>query len=130
MNVELIARTVGTYGERGEIICGMAAAECTAYEGTVLKALQGALSSGHDSVVEHMSFTFKVQGVSRRLLAQLTRHRLASFSVQSQRYVAGWPTIVTPPSIKDDPELMAEWRRLCGASHHFYDLCIDKGIPP
>ena len=43
--------------------------------------------SGHHSVLEHVSFTFEVDGVSRALLAQLTRHRLASFSVKSQRYV-------------------------------------------
>ena len=44
-------------------------------------------SLGHESPLEHCSFTFAVEGVSRVLLAQLTRHRLASFSVQSQRYV-------------------------------------------
>ena len=43
---------------------------------------------GHESVLEHASFTFGVEGVSRVLLAQLTRHRIASFSVQSQRYVS------------------------------------------
>ena len=43
---------------------------------------------GHESVLEHTSFTFGVEGVSRVLLAQLTRHRIASFSVQSQRYVS------------------------------------------
>ena len=45
------------------------------------------VKSGHLSVLEHASFTFAVEGVSRALLAQLTRHRIASFSVQSQRYV-------------------------------------------
>lgn len=42
---------------------------------------------GHESPIEHVSFTFAIDGVSRSLLAQITRHRLASFSVQSQRYV-------------------------------------------
>ena len=42
---------------------------------------------GHESPIEHMSFTFGIEGVSRSLLAQITRHRMASFSVQSQRYV-------------------------------------------
>lgn len=42
--------------------------------------------SGHTSTLEHISFTFAVEGVSRALLAQLTRHRQLSFSVQSQRY--------------------------------------------
>ena len=60
------------------------------------------MSMGHESVFEHASFTFGVEGVSRVLLAQLTRHRLASFSVQSQRYVSyenGFGYII-PPSIE------------------------------
>ena len=60
------------------------------------------LGMGHESVFEHASFTFGVEGVSRVLLAQLTRHRLASFSVQSQRYVSyenGFGYII-PPSIE------------------------------
>ncbi|MGI6192732.1 MAG: FAD-dependent thymidylate synthase [Christensenellales bacterium] len=58
---------------------------------------------GHMSPVEHISFTFGVEGVSRALLAQITRHRIASFSVQSQRYVdqaAGGFDYVIPPSIE------------------------------
>lgn len=46
------------------------------------------MAMGHESVLEHASFTFGIEGVSRVLLAQLTRHRIASFSVQSQRYVS------------------------------------------
>ena len=46
------------------------------------------MNMGHESVLEHTSFTFGIEGVSRVLLAQLTRHRIASFSVQSQRYVS------------------------------------------
>lgn len=46
------------------------------------------MAMGHESVLEHATFTFGIEGVSRVLLAQLTRHRIASFSVQSQRYVS------------------------------------------
>ncbi len=59
------------------------------------------MQMGHESVLEHTSFTFLAQGVSRVLLAQLTRHRIASFSVQSQRYVSyqnGFGYII-PPAI-------------------------------
>lgn len=59
------------------------------------------MARGHLSVTEHASFTFAVEGVSRALLAQLTRHRIASFSVQSQRYVSmadGFDYVI-PPSI-------------------------------
>ena len=46
------------------------------------------MDMGHESILEHASFTFGIEGVSRVLLAQITRHRIASFSVQSQRYVS------------------------------------------
>ncbi|MGN1081108.1 MAG: FAD-dependent thymidylate synthase [Acutalibacteraceae bacterium] len=58
---------------------------------------------GHESPVEHVSFTFGIEGVSRSLLAQITRHRIASFSVQSQRYVREAQfEYVLPPEIEAD----------------------------
>ena len=63
--------------------------------------LRRVMGRGHLSISEHASFTFAVEGVSRSLLAQLTRHRIASFSVQSQRYVSmadGFDYVI-PPSI-------------------------------
>ncbi len=62
-------------------------------------------SLGHESPIEHVTFTFGIEGVSRALLAQITRHRLASYSVQSQRYVekAGFDYVL-PPEIADIPE--------------------------
>ena len=64
--------------------------------------LERIMQSGHMSVLEHASFTFAVEGVSRALLAQLTRHRIASFSVQSQRYVSLAENFnyIMPPAIK------------------------------
>ena len=63
---------------------------------------------GHESPVEHVTFTFAIEGVSRSLLAQLTRHRLASYSVQSQRYVAkdNFDYII-PPEIEKIPAAKA-----------------------
>ena len=56
---------------------------------------------GHLSTFEHASFTFSLTGVSRALLAQITRHRIASFSVRSQRYVSeGGFNYVIPPSVE------------------------------
>lgn len=65
---------------------------------------------GHESPIEHVNFTFGIEGVSRSLLAQITRHRLASYSVQSQRYVekAEFAYIV-PPAIAAHPEAAAEF---------------------
>lgn len=58
---------------------------------------------GHESPIEHINFTFGIEGVSRALLAQITRHRIASFSVQSQRYVEEKDfQFVTPPEISEN----------------------------
>lgn len=63
---------------------------------------------GHESPMEHVSFTFGIEGVSRSLLAQITRHRIASYSVQSQRYVREKCfEYVTPPEIAAVPEAKA-----------------------
>lgn len=61
---------------------------------------------GHESPIEHASFTFGIEGVSRALLAQITRHRIASYSVQSQRYVRARDgfEFVTPPEIENCKE--------------------------
>ncbi|MDR3552741.1 MAG: FAD-dependent thymidylate synthase [Clostridia bacterium] len=66
--------------------------------------------AGHDSPLEHASFTFGIEGVSRSLLAQITRHRIASFSVQSQRYVdEGMFEYVIPPEIAAIDEAREEF---------------------
>ena len=81
------------------------------------------LHMGHESVFEHASFTFGIEGVSRVLLAQITRHRLASFSVQSQRYVSyadGFNYIV-PPSIQAlGEEAVAEYEAQMAQLHGWY----------
>ncbi len=67
--------------------------------------LQMLTEIGHESPIEHVNFSFAIEGVSRSLLAQITRHRLASYSVQSQRYVRerGFEYVV-PPEIEKIPE--------------------------
>lgn len=61
------------------------------------------VSMGHESPTEHASFTFGIEGVSRALMAQITRHRIATFSVQSQRYVRMDDfKYVIPPEIEKD----------------------------
>lgn len=63
---------------------------------------------GHESPTEHASFTFAIEGVSRSLLAQITRHRIASYSVQSQRYVRlDAFEYVTPPELARDADAAA-----------------------
>ena len=81
------------------------------------------MGMGHESVMEHASFTFAVEGVSRVLLAQLTRHRLASFSVQSQRYVsyADGFNYILPPQIEAlGPEAVETFDRQMREIHGWY----------
>lgn len=84
------------------------------------------LASGHTSIAEHASFTFGLEGVSRTLLAQITRHRVASFSVQSQRYVsvAGAEVFdfVMPPRIKElGSEAEEKFLRQMKTMQNWYD---------
>lgn len=87
------------------------------------------MGMGHESVLEHATFTFGVEGVSRVLLAQLTRHRLASFSVQSQRYVSyesGFGYIV-PPKIEALGEAaVAEYKQQMDTMHAWYCAWQEK----
>lgn len=82
MNVELISWTKDPIGT-----CAIAASMCYASEPS-RKIVKGCIRSGHTSILENASFTFKITGVSRSFLAQITRHRHASFAVESQRYVS------------------------------------------
>ncbi len=67
------------------------------------KFIQMLMRLGHESPIEHVSFTFSVEGVSRILTHQLVRHRIASYSQRSQRYVKeGQFQYIIPPEIKDD----------------------------
>ena len=60
---------------------------------------------GHESPLEHVTFTFTIEGVSRAFLAQITRHRIASYSVKSQRYVnAGKFEFIIPKEIEANEE--------------------------
>ncbi len=77
---------------------------------------------GHESPIEHVSFTFGIEGVSRALLAQFTRHRIASYSVKSQRYVTeGAFDFVTPPEVAADEEALKIYSETMAATQESYD---------
>lgn len=82
---------------------------------------------GHFSPLEHISFTFAVEGVSRVLTHQLVRHRIASYSQQSQRYVKleAFEYIV-PPSIKSNPEVSELFARAMADDQKVYDAISEK----
>ncbi|MFC3779755.1 FAD-dependent thymidylate synthase [Bacillus chungangensis] len=96
------------------------------------------VASGHTSTLEHLTFTFAIEGVSRALLAQLTRHRVGfSFSVQSQRYVrmgtsdkTGGFDYVLPESIKEKPAGKAFFETAMRDAQEHYDVLREIGIPP
>lgn len=84
--------------------------------------LQMLQTIGHESPIEHVSFTFGIEGVSRSLLAQITRHRIASYSVQSQRYVREKDfSYVTPPEIAAIPEAQQLYEKTMRQIGESYD---------
>jgi thymidylate synthase (FAD) len=100
-----------------ELLCGTAALTSTKSGSpseilekmnmeTAKRIIKHVTGYGHVSVIEHASFTFSIEGVSRAMTHQLVRHRIASFTQQSQRYVT-YDTLekyVTPPSITNSAE--------------------------
>jgi thymidylate synthase (FAD) len=89
------------------------------------------MDMGHDSPLEHISFTFGVEGVSRVLSHQLVRHRIAQYSQQSQRYVKLDKTFqyIIPPSIYGNRPAYEEYIRLMEVVHRIYVALEDAGIP-
>ena len=92
------------------------------------KALMNAMQNGHESVAEHDTFSFLIEGISRVTLAQLTRHRLASFSVQSQRYCGADLELVMPETIIQAGALK-EVQKLAEHVNIVYDHLLSKGVP-
>lgn len=79
------------------------------------------LEERHGSVVEHGMFTFVATGVSRTLTHELVRHRLASYSQRSQRYVdESMAGMVCPEIIRDDDDLRPIWEESCRQSQEAY----------
>lgn len=99
-------------------------------EDEVTRLLASLLDMGHLSALEHASFTFGVEGISRACSHQLVRHRLASYSQQSQRYVKlGEVRAVTPPSVAADPAATAAFDRAVRAAWAAYEGLLAAGVP-
>ena len=95
------------------------------------KLLQKILELGHLSVLEHAVFSFGIEGISRACSHQLVRHRIASFSQQSQRYVShDQPfTAVVPGSIGAQLELLERFEKHMQTSHELYRELMAAGVP-
>lgn len=96
-----------------------------------LKAiLEQVVGLGHTSVVEHASFTFAISDVSRSLTHQLVRHRIASFSQQSQRYVnLNEPAYVTPPKIAKSKQMKKAYDQTMKMIWKEYNKLLEMDIP-
>ena len=82
---------------------------------------------GHLSPIEHITFTFGVEGISRACSHQLVRHRLASYSQQSQRYVREEQfDYIIPPSIKQDPESVQAFERFMADAQERYTAILKR----
>lgn len=132
MEVKLIGYSVPVYEKTDdgvEYLAEIAASKCR-NGAPSMKALTAALDSSHDSVVEHILFTFEVSGVSRACLGQFVRHRLASFSVLSQRYVdqTEIPAVV-PPSIMENEQARELFASIEAFSVAGYEKLLQLGIP-
>jgi thymidylate synthase (FAD) len=91
--------------------------------------LKKIIKLNHLSVIEHASFTFGIEGVSRALTHQLVRHRLASYTQQSQRYVkANDFSYVIPPSIKNNPALEKKFVDEMNSVAKIYSEFLEAGV--
>ena len=130
MKVTLLA-----YTQNADAICAAAGKSCYSEkssqdlldDGDPAKVLGKIVGMGHHSVIEHASFTFSVEGVSRSLTHQLVRHRVASFSQQSQRYVPlNEPTFVTPHTVEEDEECLRVYNDTMRAIWEAYNRLAEK----
>ena len=97
----------------------------------VRSVLSTIMASGHFSALEHASYTFAVDGVSRALTHQLVRHRIASFNQQSQRYVRfkDGLDVVKPATVAADEELSRAFDEVIEAAVAAYRKLLDAGVP-
>ncbi len=95
------------------------------------KFLEKVIGLGHLSVLEHAGFTFGIEGISRATSHQLVRHRLASYSQQSQRYVKVGKDFeyVSPHTISSDDKLKKKFDEAVGMLHSVYRDLVNAGVP-
>lgn len=132
MKVELIAITRYLAEDGGpEELLEHAGRVCYRSEsrGDAGRFLKARIREGHESLIEHASATFEVCGISRACSHQLVRHRLASYSQESQRYVKmSNPEWVLPAEIAANPEARAVWESFADEAQKAYRRFIDLGV--
>ena len=99
-------------------------------EKQVAKLVNDLLTMGHESPIEHVSFTFAIEGVSRALSHQLVRHRLASYSQQSPRYVSEKAfDFVIPPSVENHQKAREVFLKQMQTIQEGYNQLLALGMP-
>lgn len=137
MNVELLyhtpdpERAIATAARLCYAPVGAAELMESMPEERVKSVLSTIMKSGHFSTLEHASYTFAIDGVSRALTHQLVRHRLASFNQQSQRYVkfANGLETIKPDTVAENPEANALFDEAIEFAKDAYVKLLDMGIP-
>lgn len=123
MKVTIISAT-----EKPVEVISLAAGICYGKDDVSEKRIAHCFNNGHMSVFEHAHVTFRIEGISRACMAQLTRHRMVSFCVESQRYnkydLSGDEWYVTP-SVFEDNEHYPEYMAALGGC---YMECLEGGV--
>jgi thymidylate synthase (FAD) len=109
---------------------GAAELLATMAEDAIRRVLKTIITSGHTSTLEHASYTFAIDGVSRAMTHQLVRHRLASYNQQSQRYVsfADEPEFIVPPAVGADSTAAALFEQATRDAFAAYRKLIEAGV--
>lgn len=124
MHVRLVTNTPAP-----ELLIAEAYGMCTGKAEIPTENIAKWIAAGHESPLEHASATYRIEGISRACLAQLTRHRLASYSVQSQRYTEGPYPCVVPQTIRDDPRAVDIVDEVWLTATAAYEALRELGIP-
>jgi thymidylate synthase (FAD) len=96
----------------------------------ITKQLKKVIGNGHLSTLEHVSFTFSIEGISRACSHQLVRHRIASYSQQSMRYVKFEEIdFIIPGSIAQNEKALIEYNGLLKKCKECYQSLQSIGIP-
>jgi len=95
-----------------------------------VRLIRQVIGSGHTSTIEHANFTFAIEGISRALTHQLVRHRIASYSQQSQRYVrAEKLRYIVPHTVKANKKAYKIFKKFIDVAGSDYKKLLDLGIP-
>lgn len=121
--IAIAARMCYTNLPATEMIANLTEEKC-------LEMVKKIIDVKHDSILEHVSFTFVIEGVSRVLTHQLVRHRIASYHQRSQRYVKeGDAEVICPPSISITPGAAKVFNETMATINEAYLKLVKLGVP-